>query len=182
MNSGDDMGGHSVKKPVEAKGIANAENVGLVRWVEPRGDMEIDPLVVGDAIAAAAIAQVTSTALDCTVAHILDKQEKRSVLLDNKSIDLSLGGSPRVARRITPAPFKPVSGNKSLPRAKHLTSQPRDALRAHDVGSFRLRGMLTALQLRAAALKMSCRACGASLVLAYGFVGYSAEEIEGTAV
>lgn len=37
---------HSIKKPLESKG-ATAENVGW-RGAEPKGDMEIDLLVVGD--------------------------------------------------------------------------------------------------------------------------------------
>jgi hypothetical protein len=55
------------KKPVESKGITNAENVDWCLAVAPKSDMEIDFLVVGDAIAAAGIAQVTGTALDWIV-------------------------------------------------------------------------------------------------------------------
>jgi hypothetical protein len=44
-------------------------------------------LVVGDAIAAAGMPQVTGTALDWIVAYIPDNRKSVRFLLDNKSID-----------------------------------------------------------------------------------------------
>jgi hypothetical protein len=78
---------HSVQKPVESKGIANAENVGWRVTVEPKSNMEVDLLVVRDAIAATGIEQVTVAAMYRIVTDILDKQERAfgDFPLDNKT-------------------------------------------------------------------------------------------------